>query len=188
MRSKVPARHPLRQLFTTVTERCFLEGLGWPDLDLTRYLAELLLDFTSIDNVYKIRDARGRRIAEVAEMLVEGDLLHRASSIDREREVHKHIGDYTLFMSGLFPEFLRRMQRERVLVSPDALLDYVQTGKRSYRIVSEFSHGTHGETAPLFRKLSENFELCVYGLGYVRAELERLRNPTLRRVWGTLLS
>jgi hypothetical protein len=39
----------------------------------------------------------------------------------------------------------------------------------------------------LFRKLSENFELCVYGLGHVRAELDRLRNPAVRRAWGRLL-
>jgi len=36
-------------------------------------------------------------------MLLEGDLLHRASSVDRERVVHKHIGDLTLFLGGLFP-------------------------------------------------------------------------------------
>ncbi|KRT70282.1 MAG: hypothetical protein XU15_C0005G0013 [candidate division NC10 bacterium CSP1-5] len=40
----------------------------------------------------------------------------------------------------------------------------------------------------LFRKLAENFELCVYSLGHIRAELTRLRNRTLQRIWGTLLS
>jgi len=188
MPREVPERHPLRQLFSSVTERCFVEGLGWPDLEVTRYLAELLVDFTHMENVYKIRNAQGRPVEDVAEMLMEGSSLDRATSVDRERAVHKHVGDYTLFMSGLFPEFLRRMKRQKVLASPDALLDYVRTGKRSYRIVSEFSHSGYGAEALLFRRLSENFELCVYGLSYVRAELERLRNPALRRVWGTLLS
>ncbi|MEE9521689.1 MAG: hypothetical protein V3W05_02680 [candidate division NC10 bacterium] len=99
MRRTVPAQHPLRHLFAVVTERCFLEGIGWP----------------------------GR-------------------------------------------------------------LDYVETGKRSYRIASEFSYGGHAGEVPLFRKLSEDFELCVFGLGYVRADLKRLRNPRLQRMWGTLLS
>jgi len=40
----------------------------------------------------------------------------------------------------------------------------------------------------LFRKLAENLELCVYGLGHIRVELTRLRNRTLQRIWGTLLS
>jgi hypothetical protein len=90
-------------------------------------------------------------------------------------------------MAGIFPEFVRRMKRQRVLVRSDALLDYVETGKRSYRTVSEFSYGTDREEVPQFRKLSENFELCVFGLGYVRADLKHLRSPRLQRMWGTLL-
>jgi hypothetical protein len=39
----------------------------------------------------------------------------------------------------------------------------------------------------MFRKLSENLELCVYGLGYVRADLDRLRDPRFQAVKGHLL-
>ncbi len=179
--------HPLRRLFTGLTERTFFEGLAWPDPEVTGYLADLLTDFAHVDNVYKIRSAAGQRVREVAEMLAEGDLLHRATTVEREREVHKHIGDYTLFMTGLFPEFVARQARLGLAVSCDAFLDHVRTGKRSYRLVSEFALGTHGSVAPFFRKLSENFELCVYGLGHVRAELDRLRDPAVRRVWGSLV-
>ena len=185
MQRSISAQHPLRQLFSTVTERCFLEGLGWSDPAVIRYLVELLVDFTHIDRLYKIRNAQGRRVEDVVEMLIEGDLLHRASSLERERQVHKHIGDFTLFMTGLFPEFLRWMKRQRVLISPDTLVDYVETGKRSYRIAS---YGAYGEEVSLFRKLAENFELCIFGLGYVRTDLRRLRNRRLERLWGTLLS
>jgi hypothetical protein len=101
--------------------------------------------------------------------------------------VHRHIGDYTLFMAGVFPEFLRRLKTSKVVISPDALLDYTQVGKRSYRIVAEFTYGPYEESAPLFRKLAENFELCVYGLGYVRADLDRLRDPRFQAVKGQLL-
>jgi hypothetical protein len=74
-----------------------------------------------------------------------------------------------------------------VIVSADALLDFIQVGKRSYRIVSEFTYGSYRPEAPLFRKLSENFELCVYGLGYVRADLDRLRDPRFQALKGHLL-
>jgi len=43
--------------------------------------------------------------------LVESEVLLQAQSIDRERDVHRHIGDFTLFMAGLFPEYLRRLKR-----------------------------------------------------------------------------
>jgi len=89
--------------------------------------------------------------------------------------------DYTLLVTGRFPELLRRIKRQRVPTSPDALLDYIETGKRSYRTASEFSYGTYRGEVPLFRK----FKLCVSGLSYVRADLKHLRNPSL---CGTLLN
>ena len=187
MAAKIPREHPLTRLFASLTEENFAEHLGWPDVEVIGYVTDVLTDFVHVDQVYKIRNAQGRRVEEVAEMLAEGDLLHRAESIDREREVHRHIGDYTLFMTGVFPEFLKRMKASRVMISPDALLDYIQVGKRSYRIVSEFTYGRYEESAPLFRKLAENFELCVYGLGYVRAGLDRLRDPKYQALKGRLL-
>jgi hypothetical protein len=183
----VPRGHPLHRLLASLTERNFSTHLGWRDTEVIRYVADVLVDFVHIERLFKIRDARGRRVEEVAEMLAEGDVMHRASSADRERDVHKHIGDYTLFMTGLFPEYLRRQRSGRPVVSPDALLDFIQVGKRSYRIVAEITHQPDEETAPLFRKLSENFELCVFGLGYVRADLDRLRNPRIRELKGRLL-
>jgi len=188
MATGIPKGHPLVRLFASLAEANFAEQLGWPDADVIRYVTDVLTDFVHVDQLYKIRGAQGRRVEEVAEMLAEGDLLHRADSLEREREVHRHIGDYTMFMAGIFPEFLHRLKTRRVVLSPDALLDLIQVGKRSYRIVSEFTYGPHGESAPLFRKFSENFELCVYGLGYVRADLDRLRDPRFQAVKGRLLA
>jgi len=179
--------HPLFRLLAELTQRNFTANLGWPDTEVIGYLTEVLVDFVHVDRLYRIRDARGRRVEEVAEMLAEGDILHRADSLERERTVHKHIGDYTLFMAGVFPEFVRRLRTSKVLIPADAFLDYVQVGKRSYRIVSEFPSEFPGGPSPLFRKLSENFELCVFGLGYVRADLDRLRDPRFQALKGRLL-
>jgi len=184
---RIPETHPLRRLFSLLVERNFREAVGWPEPSVMGYLSNLLTDFTHIDNVYRIKNAKGKRVEEVAEMLLEGDVMHRASSFDREREVHKHIGDYTLFMTGIFPEYLKRLRESPGLATADALLDYVRTGKRSYYIVSEFIYGPYRDTAPLFRRLSDNFELCIFGLSYVRKDLDRLKNPALRKVMGILL-
>ena len=61
----------------------------------------ILTDFMHVDHAYCIRDARRRRVKEVAETLVES-LLLEASPFDREREVRKHVADFTLFFTGLF--------------------------------------------------------------------------------------
>ena len=43
-----------------------------------------------------------------------------------------------------------------------------------------------GRDHPLFRRLSENFELCVYGLNLVRRDLERFQQDYYRRLQATL--
>jgi hypothetical protein len=184
----IPPSHPLVGLLAGLTRRNFTIHLGWTDAEIVAYVTEVLVEFVHVDRLFRIRNARGQRVEEVAEMLAEGDVLHRADSFERERTVHKHIGDFTLFMAGIFPEFVRRQRRAGIVASADAFLDYVRVGKRSYRIVSEFASTRVEPVAPLFRKLAENFELCVYGLGYVRADLDRLQDPRFQTAKGRLLT
>ncbi|MEE8257381.1 MAG: hypothetical protein V3R60_05765, partial [Acidobacteriota bacterium] len=77
----------------------------------------------------------------------------------------------TLFLTGLFPASLPRRPRS---VRLDTVVDYVRAGKESYHIVSKFDQFEYREVAPLFRKLSENFELCVFGLNRISDELQVL--------------
>jgi len=65
MRTQVPPRHPLRQLFGALTEKSFTEHLGWPDLNVTSYLSNLLVDFTHTDQLYKIRNQQDRPVDTV---------------------------------------------------------------------------------------------------------------------------
>lgn len=187
MESRIPERHPLRQLFGTLTERSFTETLGWPDFNVTHYLSNLLVEFAHVDRLYDIKNQQGKLVETVVELLYEAEVLHEAPSIERERDVHRHIGDFTLFMAGLFPEFLRRIKSAGLIHHKDFLVDYVKTGKRSYGIVARFQHGESKETTVLFQKLSDNFELCVTGLGLVRLDLDRMQNPSFRKTKDILL-
>jgi hypothetical protein len=116
---------------------------------------------------------------------VESNPLLDASSFEREREVRKHVGDYTLFMTGLFPESVART-RQRQQPRVDAFVDFVQAGKESYAIVSSFNQFEYREEAPVFRRLSENFELCVVGLNLVKQELEEFQRESYQRLKETL--
>lgn len=188
MGTQVPPRHPLRQLFGTLTEKSFTEHLGWPDQNVTSYVSNLLVDFTHSDQLYKIRNQENQPVDAVVDLLFESEVLLEAQSIDRERDVHQHIGDFTLFMAGLFPEYLRRLKTAGLIYHKDFLVDYMKTGKRSYGIVAQMSDGPPQEESPLFRKLSDNFELCVTGLGFVRSDLDRMNDPGYRQVRGLLLN
>jgi|YNPNPStandDraft_1061719.scaffolds.fasta_scaffold00220_22 hypothetical protein len=181
---QVPADHPLRRLFRELVVRRYYGDAQVRDPDIARYVSNLLVEFAHVRNLYKIRDARGRRLEDVGLMLIESNPLLEARSFDREREVRKHIGDYTLFLAGLFPEYVASLPRRSLRL--DAFVDYLKAGKESYRIVSCFDQFEYREEAPLFRRLSEAFELCVFGLNLVKQDLERMRQDYYRR-WQSLL-
>src|SRR5436309_7765006 len=122
--------HPLSAFFTELVESNFRRHLEVRDENLTHYVSALLFDFTRADHVYKIRDAKGRAIEDIGEMLLESDPLGRGDSFGREREVRKHVGDFTLFFSGMFPESIRNWRLRRFHVG--SFLDYIKTGKESY--------------------------------------------------------
>jgi hypothetical protein len=170
--AQISGRHPLRLLFSDLVSR------ELPDGEISAYVANLLVDFVHVDQLYRIRNSRGKRLEEVAEMLVESDPLREGGSFDREREIRKHIGDYTLFLAGMFPEYVATLPKRGL--RPDSLLDYVKAGKESYRIVAAFDQFEYRSVAPLFRQLSAEFEFCVYGLNRVKSRLEVLREEQYR--------
>ena len=62
----------------------------------------------------------------------------------------------------------------------DVFVDYVKAGKESYTLISAFDQFEYRDEAPLFRKLAENFELCVFGLNLVKQDLEMLQRAYYR--------
>ena len=163
--------HPLNRLFRDLVHRNFVEGVGIDDPAIAAYIATLLAGFTHVDNLYAVRNARGRRLEDVGEMLIESNPLGAGRSFFYEREVRKHIGDYTLFLAGLFPEYVGTLTKKPG--RPDAFIDYMKAGKESYRVVASFDQFEFRDEAPLFRRLAERFELCVFGLNLVKADLQR---------------
>ncbi len=161
----------LLRLFGSLVERAFIQTLGVYEASVADYLATVLADFAHVRQMHKIKDLEGRPLEEVAEMLLHADVRLQATSFNREREVHKHIGDFTLFWAGVYPESLPRMQAQ---TRRDHLLDYVQQGKNSYAIAASHDYGDYRHEAPTLRKLSDEFELCLYGLHAVRQQMDGL--------------
>ena len=176
----------LRQLFGELVWRHFFADLRLEEPQIANYVSDVLADFVHVDNLFRIRNSLGEPLKNVGEMLLESNPLHQANSFDRERTVRKHVGDYTLFMTGLFPESVasvRKTKRPHL----DAFIDFVSTGKESYAIVSSFNQFEYRDEAPLFRRLSENFELCVFGLNLVKQDLQEFQREyycRLREILG----
>ena len=162
------AEHPLRNYFSGLTEHTFMADLGVADPPLVDYLSMLLSRFVHMDMIYKLRSSAGKRLEEVADMLMEAEAVPREGRTSRE--MHRHIGDFTLFWTGVYPEVLKRL---RSPAQKDSFIDYCEQGKRSYFIASTFEDEKYKEESPVLRRLSERFELCAYGLTQVRREWER---------------
>jgi chlorite dismutase len=162
--------HPLRRLFAGLTEQTFMTTLGVADAPLIDYLSGMLSRFIHVDVIYRLRDGKGRRLEEVADMMLEAQALPPQGRT--RREIYRHIGDVTLFWTGVYPEALDRL---RSALRKDHFLDYCEQGKRSYYIASTFEEAPYRAEAPVLRRLSAEFELCAYGLSQVRREWERQR-------------
>ena len=184
--SEISGSHPLRLLFQELVSHNFERQVGLRDRQLQAYVANLLTDFCSTEQLYKIRDAAGRPLHDVGEMLLESDPVHGdAPSFDRERQVRKHIGDYTLFCAGMFPESINRFRLRRNRL--ESFVDLMKAGKESYYIVSKFENFEYARVAPLFARLAREFEGCVFGLNLVKDELRTRQHAILGRAQELLM-
>ena len=169
MKREISGEHPIWMYFGQLVHQAMVDCIGMTDDDVEVYLTNLLVDFLHQDNLFAVRNCMGEPVASVAEMLLEGDVRLNANSFDREREVHRHIGDFLLFSSGLYPEVLREL---RLRDARDSMIDICEQAKESYHIASTFDHEPYTLEAKTFAKLSEGFEAYQTSLIRVRASFD----------------
>lgn len=188
MNASVPEQHPLRRLFREAAEWAFrhsdLSDARARQPALRWYLSEeLLTRFLRTDQLYRLRDARGKPLADVAEMLISGD----ATGVSAELQaltVQRHIGDYTLFITGVFPESLTRLKRDwqrkdAVMVQLGDLVVpfrdpeqyYEEAGRRAYHRAFELGREAGLADAALFEVLADFFRHYVRVLNLLRIYL-----------------
>ncbi|QDT05931.1 hypothetical protein K227x_43370 [Rubripirellula lacrimiformis] len=160
-----PQRSTIERFFVGLSECIFHSKLGVADVQLVDYVGDMMLRFIRIDDIHRVRQNNGRPATEVFEMLREAE---QRIGLAR-REVHRHIGDFTLFWSGMYPESLRKMQSAG---TGDQFIDYCQQGKRAYAIAAEIEGGEDRPSSDVLHRLSDQFEMCAYGLREIRREIE----------------
>ncbi len=168
--------HPLEPFFQQAVRNSYEGKLGLHDPGVTGYVAHLLCEFSASENLYSMRDEAGRPIEELEEMMRAADpVLGAASSFDEERALRKHIGDYALFVAGMYPEAAGSSHRLRRRYP--SLGELIRVGKESYYIVSQFDLFEYEQEAALFARLADRFEHCILGLTLVREELASRKAP-----------
>ncbi len=154
----------LERFFRGFSEYIFHTRLGVADTELVGYVGELLIRFTKTDSLTRLKQFSGRPALEVVGMLAEAQQRIGVA----KREVHRHIGDFTLFWTGLYPESLRDRPDHS-----DHFSSYCHQGKRAYEIAAEIEPDSE-TVAPsaLLKRISDQFEMCAYGLREVRRQWE----------------
>jgi hypothetical protein len=166
---ETPPDHPLRRMFAGITEHAFFDSLGVADPPLVDYISDLLARFIHVDSIFRLRDCDGRPLDDLVTMAMEAEGLPPTGRT--RREYHRHVGDFALYWSGLFPEAVGRFHMVKV---KDELVNFTRLGKRAYRAASELDPDANGERPQLFRRLSDDFELCALGLHEVRKDWMQL--------------
>jgi len=156
----------IAQFFNGVSEYVFYSRLGVADTQLVDYISTLLCRFMRTENLHRIRLLNGRPITEVVGMTLEAN--QRVG--EAKREVHRHIGDFTLLWTGMYPEALREMRGPDRL---DHFVHYSEQGKRAYHCAASIETSRSDSPCELMRRLSEQFDMCAYGLREIRREWER---------------
>lgn len=155
------ARDPLDidRFFRGLTEYAFHARLGVVDPPLVDYVALLLVRFLRHDAL--VTPPVGEGATEVASLLVAA----RDHAPDEALAEYRHVGDYTLFWSGLYPEAVERLRKPG---RADQFVDFRAAGKQAYWLASTLEPDDAAEERLLFERLSRDYDLCVEGLGEVR--------------------
>jgi hypothetical protein len=152
----------LPRFFDRVTRQAFAD-LTLDDPPAARYLTDLLTRFARTDALYRYQAVPGRPLETIVDALLEIQRAWEWGSPDfdpvRERALRRHIGDFALFMLGIFRDHVERMAAARY---------YQHEGERAYRFVSETARASGEAEAPLFLRLSQHFEDYAGALTYMR--------------------
>ena len=147
-------------LFAYVVVRHALRRLGEGDRVLADYAASVLLHFGLRDAATRV----GETDDEVYTTLA--DLLRDVESADARRSflVRAHLGNYALWLSGLFPDYIQSRRWRRG--GPD--LDYYEEmGRRGFQLAAGHHLAAEHGLAPLYAAAADRFAVLRVALNSV---------------------
>jgi hypothetical protein len=138
-------------LYFYVLVRHVLRQSGLDDRAVADYVAEMLTEFSRAERLHCT--ARGQPLP----MDYFFEMLAALQTADDYTAfcIRAHIGNHSLFFSGVFPERIRSRAERRGF--PD-LRYYQELGRTSYRIASNHRLANEFDLAPIFNTLSARFE------------------------------
>ena len=141
------------QLYFYVLTRRVLRRAGLEDRPLCDYLASLLGEFS---RTAALRPPPGTAAGTTRGLVYLSDLLLalREASPSQAFFLRARLGDYTLFLTGIFHENIERRRARR---GAPGCSFYEEMGRQSYRAVARHEVARHRGLTEVFDRLAEQF-------------------------------
>ncbi len=131
------------------------------DIRVSNYIANMLAKFSESSRLFKIRENEKESYQYIVDMIA--DSLQ--SDNTRRFYIYCHIGNYTLFLAGMFSEYLEyRFKYKRRPVDKQYYVDF---GKTYYALASEHTNAKRNSLRETFSQLSVGFEVVAQVLHFM---------------------
>lgn len=139
------------RLYFYVIVRNVLREAGIDDRDVADYTAELLAEYSDFEA------SRCRVPGQDTPLDYFFEMLAALKDADERRSfyIRAHIGNHSLFLSGVFPQRIRYRAEKKGF--PD-LRYYEAMGQSSFRIASDHRLASRYELGPIYSKLADRFQ------------------------------
>ena len=141
---------PSEVLFFYVLVRHALRGAAIDDRELADYLAAMLLDFGRRDRAWRVDWNDDQRHRYLADILLDLE----ASDGDRRFRVMVHLGNYALWLAGLFPDYIAARHLRKG--GPDVTY-YDALGRRGFALASDHTLADRYGLDGVLRTAAERF-------------------------------
>ncbi|SRR5579862_113284 len=154
------------QFYFYVLTRHVLKETGINDRPLSDYVASLLEAFSRTARLATPASEPGNPVEYISDMLL---ALRNASPVQTFL-IRAHVGNYSLFLSGIFHEnVLRRTQRG----APDFSF-YEDLGRMNYKVVANHSVARSAELSSIYEALASDFRPIRVALNHLSDRLLNL--------------
>jgi hypothetical protein len=141
---------PSEALFFYVLVRHTLKRAGIDDRELADYLASMLLDFGRRDRAWRIDWNDDQRHRYLVDILMDLE----ASEGERRFRVMVHLGNYALWLAGLFPDYIAARHLRKG--GPDVAY-YDALGRRGFGLASDHALADRYGLDGVLRTAAERF-------------------------------
>jgi hypothetical protein len=156
--------HASLPLFSYVVVRHALKSVGDEERPMADYVAAILLHFGLRQRAFQIAEHDDETYDTLASL---GEAVEGADA-SRSFMARAHLGNYALWLSGLFPDHIEQRHWRRG--GPD--LGYFETmGSRGFRLAADHRMASEHGMAPLFGAAAERFPRLRRALNQVSDRL-----------------